>query len=148
MRLYLPSLTHTCDRTSFRSTARVEDASLMIALSGDYRSKKEVAYTLIPAIGRHVIDLGRNIEKGRALSHTLFFLLKPVAQAPTFKLISNSLILGSIELISEAYTVAEKSRIGQTQATHPGSCRRHARPHSVHPRPTYSSTCRPFRQIH
>jgi len=68
----------------------------MIALSGDYRSKKEVAYTLVPAIGRRVIDLGGNVEK-----------------APTFKLIGNSLILGSIELISEAYTVAEKSGIGQ-----------------------------------
>ena len=89
----------------------------MIALSGDYRSKKEVAYTLVPAIGRRVIDLGGNVEKGdsvvRSRAHTFFFLLKPVAQAPTFKLIGNSLILGSIELISEAYTVAEKSGIGQ-----------------------------------
>ena len=36
----------------------------MIALSGDYRSKKEVAYTLVPAIGRRIIDLGGNVEKG------------------------------------------------------------------------------------
>jgi len=92
-----------------------EDASLMIALSGDYRSKKEVAYTLVPAIGRRILDLGGNVEKGdsvvRSRAHS--YVLKPVAQAPTFKLIGNSLILGSIELISEAYTVAEKSGIGQ-----------------------------------
>jgi hypothetical protein len=33
--------------------------------------------------------------------------------APTFKLIGNSLVLGSLELIAEAYTIAEKSGIGQ-----------------------------------
>lgn len=87
----------------------------MIALSGDYRSKKEVAYTLVPAVGRRVLDLGGNVEKGdsvvRSRAHS--YLLKPAPQAPTFKLIGNSLILGSIEIISEAYTVAEKSGIGQ-----------------------------------
>jgi hypothetical protein len=41
-----------------------EDGMLIIALSGDYRSKKEVAYTLVPAIGRRVLDLGGNVEKG------------------------------------------------------------------------------------
>lgn len=46
------------------------------------------------------------------LAHTLIYQ-KSFSQAPTFKLIGNSLVLGSIELISEAYTVAEKSGIGQ-----------------------------------
>jgi hypothetical protein len=41
-----------------------DKATLIIALSGDYRSKKEVAYTLVPAIGRRVLDLGGNVEKG------------------------------------------------------------------------------------
>jgi hypothetical protein len=41
-----------------------ENATLIIALSGDYRSKKEVAYTVVPAIGRRVLDLGGNVEKG------------------------------------------------------------------------------------
>ncbi|KAI9508367.1 NAD-P-binding protein [Russula earlei] len=80
----------------FGPPAMAENATLIIALSGDYRSKKEVAFTVVPAIGRRVIDLGGNIEK-----------------APTFKLIGNSLILGSLELIAEAYTMAEKSGIGQ-----------------------------------
>jgi len=63
-------------------------------MSGDYRSKKEVAYHLVPAIGRKVLDLGENIEK-----------------APIFKLIGNSMILGILELLAEAYTLAEKSGI-------------------------------------
>jgi hypothetical protein len=33
-------------------------------LTGDYRAKKEIAYLLVPAVGRKVIDLGENIEKG------------------------------------------------------------------------------------
>jgi hypothetical protein len=41
-----------------------DKATLIIALSGDYRLKKEVAYTLVPAIGRRVLDLGGNVEKG------------------------------------------------------------------------------------
>ena len=35
-------------------------------MSGDYRSKKEVAYLLVPAIGRKVVDLGGNLEKGKS----------------------------------------------------------------------------------
>jgi len=80
----------------FGPPAMAEKATLIVILSGDYRSKKEIAYTLVPAIGRRVFDLGGNVEK-----------------APTFKLIGNSLILGSIELIAEAYTIAGKSGVGQ-----------------------------------
>jgi len=80
----------------FGPPAMADKATLIVLLSGDYRSKKEVAYTLVPAIGRRVIDLGGNVEK-----------------APTFKLIGNSLILGSIELIAESYTIAEKTGVGQ-----------------------------------
>ena len=36
-----------------------------MVMSGDYRSKKEVAYLLVPAIGRKVVDLGGNLEKGK-----------------------------------------------------------------------------------
>jgi hypothetical protein len=41
-----------------------DKAQLILAMSGDYRSKKEVAYLFVPAIGRKVIDLGGNVEKG------------------------------------------------------------------------------------
>ncbi|KAI0275267.1 NAD-P-binding protein [Gloeopeniophorella convolvens] len=73
-----------------------DKAGLIIALSGDYRSKKEVAYALVPAIGRRVLDLGGNLEK-----------------APTFKLIGNSLVLSSLEILAEGFTIAEKSGVGQ-----------------------------------
>ncbi|KAF7302425.1 NAD(P)-binding protein [Mycena chlorophos] len=78
----------------FGTPAVAADAQLVIVMSGDYRSKKEVAYMLVPAVGRKVIDLGGNIEK-----------------APTFKLIGNSMILGTLEIFAEAYTLAEKSGI-------------------------------------
>jgi len=67
----------------------------VIVMSGDYRSKKELAYILVPAIGRKIVDLGGNLEK-----------------APTFKLLGNSLILGSLEILAESFTLAEKSGIG------------------------------------
>ena len=35
-------------------------------MAGDYRSKKEVAYLLVPAIGFKVIDLGGDVEKGKS----------------------------------------------------------------------------------
>ena len=49
-----------------------EKAQLLIIMSGDYHSKKEVAYLLVPAIGRKVIDLGENVEKGQ-LPHLIFW---------------------------------------------------------------------------
>ncbi|KAJ7157295.1 NAD-P-binding protein [Mycena filopes] len=91
------------------------EAQLVIVMSGDYRSvhdlgqtrtppntprrsKKEVAYMLVPAVGKKVIDLGGNIEK-----------------ASTFKLIGNSMILGTLEILAESYTLAEKSGIAASE---------------------------------
>ena len=45
-----------------------EAAQLIVVMAGDYRSKKEVAHLMIPAIGRKVIDLGGNLEKGGMFS--------------------------------------------------------------------------------
>ena len=60
----------------FGPPAMAKEASLIIALSGDYRSKKEVAYTLVPAIGRRILDLGGNVEKGdsvvRSRAHSYY----------------------------------------------------------------------------
>ncbi|KAK7695111.1 hypothetical protein QCA50_002301 [Cerrena zonata] len=75
-----------------------EAAQLLIVMAGDYRSKKEIAHILIPAVGRKVIDLGGNLEK-----------------APTFKLIGNSLILGTLEVLAEVFTLGEKSGIPTSQ---------------------------------
>ncbi|KAI0783139.1 NAD-P-binding protein [Abortiporus biennis] len=82
----------------FGAPPAADAAQLIVVMAGDYRSKKEIAHILIPAVGRKVIDLGGNLEK-----------------APTFKLIGNSLILGSLEILAEAFTLGEKSGISQEQ---------------------------------
>ncbi|OCH95728.1 NAD-P-binding protein [Obba rivulosa] len=87
--------THLVTCPVFGPPAAADHAQLICVMSGDYRSKKEVAYLLVPAVGRKVIDLGGNIEK-----------------APTFKLIGNSLILSSLEILAETFTLAEKAGIG------------------------------------
>ena len=48
----------------FGPPAVADKAQLLLAMSGDYRSKKEVAYLLVPAVGRGVIDMGESIKKG------------------------------------------------------------------------------------
>ncbi|KAG5352440.1 hypothetical protein C0989_002342 [Termitomyces sp. Mn162] len=73
----------------FGAPAMAAKGQLVIVMSGDYRSKKEIAYLFVPGIGR----------KRRSLL------------APTFKLIGNSMILGTLEVLAEAYTLAEKSGI-------------------------------------
>ncbi|CAL1694656.1 unnamed protein product [Somion occarium] len=75
-----------------------DTAQLIIVMAGDYRSKKEIAHILVPAVGRKIIDLGGNLEK-----------------APTFKLIGNSFILGTLEILAETLTLGEKSGIPANQ---------------------------------
>lgn len=41
-----------------------DKAQLVIIMSGEVRAKREVAYLLVPAVGRKVIDVGTNVEKG------------------------------------------------------------------------------------
>lgn len=83
----------------FGPQAVADTAELILAMSGDYKLKQEVAYILCPAIGRKVYNLGEDIEK-----------------AHMFKLVGNTLILGSIELLSETATMSEKLGIGAEQA--------------------------------
>ncbi|KAF9451414.1 NAD(P)-binding protein [Macrolepiota fuliginosa MF-IS2] len=76
-------------------TPAVADKSqLMLLMSGNHASKKLLSQLLVPAVGRKVMDLGEDLEK-----------------APTFKLIANSLILGNIEVMAEAFTFAAKAGI-------------------------------------
>lgn len=53
-------------------------AGLIIVLAGNAHAKKHVAGVLVPAIGRKIMDMGNDVEK-----------------ASKFKLIGNSMILGS-----------------------------------------------------
>ncbi|CED83286.1 related to 2-hydroxy-3-oxopropionate reductase [Phaffia rhodozyma] len=71
-------------------------AQLVFAISGDYRSRKSVSHVLIPALGRKVMDLGSNVEK-----------------AASFKLVGNSMILATIEMLSETMTLADQSGVGK-----------------------------------
>lgn len=82
-------------------------------MSGDYRSKKEVSYLLVPAVGRKVIDLGGDLQKGmyRYVCHDQILSLP--SPALTFKLLGNSLILGNLEVLAEAFTFAQKSGIAE-----------------------------------
>lgn len=48
----------------FGAPAAAAKGSLIAVMSGDYRSKKEVAYLLVPAVAQKIIDLGGNVEKG------------------------------------------------------------------------------------
>ncbi|PFH52283.1 hypothetical protein AMATHDRAFT_57330 [Amanita thiersii Skay4041] len=84
----------------FGSPAVAIKSQLLIVMSGDYRSKKEVAYLLVPAVGKKVIDLGGDLEK-----------------APTFKLIALSMLLGNLEILAEAFTMAKKSGIASENIT-------------------------------
>ncbi|TFK41881.1 hypothetical protein BDQ12DRAFT_645179 [Crucibulum laeve] len=68
---------------------------LLLVMSGNYRARREIAYLLVLAAGRKVVDLGEDLEK-----------------APIFKLMANSMILGNLEILAEAFTFTEKSGIG------------------------------------
>ncbi|KAG1908364.1 NAD(P)-binding protein [Suillus fuscotomentosus] len=94
----LSSFPHTRFITSpiFGAPPAADKATLVIAMSGDHRSKKEVAFLLVPAVGRKVIDLGENVEK-----------------ASTLKLIGNGNLAAILELLAETLTLGEKSGIGQ-----------------------------------
>ncbi|KAI6120689.1 NAD(P)-binding protein [Pisolithus croceorrhizus] len=79
----------------FGPPAEANAGKLVIAMSGDYRSKQVAAHLMFPGVGRKVVDLGGNVEK-----------------APTLKLIGNGLIMGANELLAETLTLGEKSGIG------------------------------------
>jgi len=59
--------THFVTSPIFGPPSAADSGTLVIAISGDYCSKKEVAFLLVPAVGRKVIDLGGNVEKGQNL---------------------------------------------------------------------------------
>ena len=64
-------------------------------MSGEHHSKKQVAHVLVPSVARKVVDLGGDVEKACA-----------------YKLMANSMILGTMEVMAEALTFAEKAGFG------------------------------------
>ena len=84
-------------------------------MSGDYPSKKEVANLLVPSVGRKVLDLAGDLEKGQFYPVFLRILSDSqpgLSTALTYKLMANSMVLGTMEILAEALTFAEKSGIG------------------------------------
>lgn len=105
---------HLITSQVFGAPPAADKAELIIIMSGDYRSKKEVAYLLVPAVGKKVVDLGGNLEKGELSGEMSQQLIEidDLNIAPTFKLIGNSVILGCMEVLAEAQTLSEKAGIG------------------------------------
>ena len=56
--------THLITCPVLGSSLVADQAKLMLIMSGDYPSKKLVANIFVPSIGRRVIDLGGDLEKG------------------------------------------------------------------------------------
>ncbi|KAG8931862.1 hypothetical protein FRC01_000694 [Tulasnella sp. 417] len=92
--------THFIAAPVFGAPQAAKEAKLILCLAGDYASKKKIAYLLVPAAARKCIDLGGNVEKAAA-----------------FKLLGNSFIVGTLELLAETHTFAEKIGVG-SQAFH------------------------------
>jgi hypothetical protein len=59
--------THFITGPVFGPPTAAAKGDLVLVLSGDYRSKKIVAYLSVPAMARKVMDMGGNVEKGIAL---------------------------------------------------------------------------------
>jgi len=60
----------------FGAPAVAAKGLLIAVMSGDYRSKKDVAYLLVPAVAQKIIDLGGNVEKGLGIHFLLQDRLK------------------------------------------------------------------------
>ncbi|KAJ9410543.1 hypothetical protein DTO045G8_1449 [Paecilomyces variotii] len=76
----------------FGPPAAAQSRGLLIAVAGDPRSREVIKTYLVPSLGKGIIDCGDNASKGALL-----------------KILGNSCILGTIELLSESFTLAEKT---------------------------------------
>ncbi|KAI1619963.1 NAD binding domain of 6-phosphogluconate dehydrogenase-domain-containing protein [Exophiala viscosa] len=76
----------------FGPPAMAKSAGLLVALSGKNSAKEIVKQYIVPTIGKGVIDCGEDSSRGALL-----------------KILGNSCILGTIELLSESFTLAEKT---------------------------------------
>jgi len=76
----------------FGPPALAKSAGLLVALSGPESARNTVKEYIVPTIGKSVIDCGEDTAKGALL-----------------KILGNNCILGTIELLSESFTLAEKT---------------------------------------
>lgn len=76
----------------FGPPAAAKSAGLLVVLSGPHDAREIVKSYIVPTVGKAVIDCGEDTSKGALL-----------------KILGNNCILGTIELLSESFTLAEKT---------------------------------------
>ena len=76
----------------FGPPAAAKSAGLLVVVSGDSSARDIVKPLLVPTIGKAVLDCGEEASKGALM-----------------KLLGNNCILGTIELLSESFTLADKT---------------------------------------
>jgi len=74
----------------FGPPAVAKTAQLLLVMSGAEQGKERVKSLLVPTVGKSIIDVGEDCGKGASL-----------------KLLGNTCILGTIELLGEAYALAD-----------------------------------------
>jgi 3-hydroxyisobutyrate dehydrogenase-like beta-hydroxyacid dehydrogenase len=81
-----------CSCPVFGPPAAAKSAQLLVTLSGRGPARNTLKGYIVPTVGKTVIDCGDDTSKGALL-----------------KILGNSCILGTIELLSESFTLAEKT---------------------------------------
>ncbi|EMR69517.1 hypothetical protein MGN70_013916 [Eutypa lata] len=76
----------------FGPPAAAKNAGLLVVISGNAAARDTLKSYIVPTLGKAVIDCGEDTSKGALL-----------------KILGNSCILGTIELMSESFTLAEKT---------------------------------------
>lgn len=81
-----------CSCPVFGPPAAAKSATLLVALTGREEVRNVLKEYIVPVIGRAAIDCGEDASQGALL-----------------KILGNNCILGTIELLSESFTLAEKT---------------------------------------
>ncbi|KAI0975092.1 NAD binding domain of 6-phosphogluconate dehydrogenase-domain-containing protein [Xylaria arbuscula] len=81
-----------CSCPVFGPPAAAQNAALLIAVTGQEEARTALKEYIVPTIGKAIIDCGEDTSKGALL-----------------KILGNNCILGTIELLSESFTLAEKT---------------------------------------
>lgn len=76
----------------FGPPAAAKSAGLLVVVSGDSSARETVKPYLVPTVGKAILDCGDDSSKGALM-----------------KILGNNCILGTIELLSESFTLAEKT---------------------------------------
>ncbi|KAI1751971.1 NAD binding domain of 6-phosphogluconate dehydrogenase-domain-containing protein [Xylaria castorea] len=81
-----------CSCPVFGPPAAAKNAALLVALAGPGEARNVLKEYIVPVIGKAMIDCGEDASQGALL-----------------KILGNNCILGTIELLSESFTLAEKT---------------------------------------